>query len=56
MLRCPAGKANLDITQVNNGSYLYAYNVVGTLSGAKADAAKASGDGLKFNGAKDLAK
>lgn len=52
----PKGKANLDITQVNNGSYLYAYNVVGTLSGAKADAAKASGDGLKFNGAKDLGK
>lgn len=50
------GKTNLDITQVNNGSYLYAYDVVGTLSGAKADAAKALGDGLKFNGAKDLGK
>lgn len=52
----PKGKANLDITQVNNGSYLYAYNVVGSLSGSKADAAKAAGDGLKFNGAKDLGK
>jgi hypothetical protein len=52
----PKGKANLDITQVNNGSYLYAYNIVGTLSGSKADAAKAAGDGLKFNGAKDLGK
>lgn len=52
----PKGKANLDITQVNNGSYLYAYDVVGTLSGSKADAAKAAGNGLKFTGAKDLGK
>lgn len=52
----PQGKSNLSITQVNDGSYLYAYDVVGTLSGAQADAAKAAGDGLQFNGAKDLGR
>lgn len=52
----PQGDSNLPISQVNDGSYLYAYDVVGTLSSAKADAAKASGDGLRFTGAKDLGK
>ncbi len=52
----PQGKANLPITQVNEGSFLYAYDVVGTLSSARADAAKADGDGLRFTGAKDLGR
>jgi hypothetical protein len=52
----PQGLTNLSISQVNNGSYLYAYDVVGTLSSAQADAAKASGDGLRFTGAKDLGR
>lgn len=50
------GDSNLPIAHVNEGSYLYAYDVVGSLSGARADAAKASGDGLFFTGAKDLGK
>lgn len=52
----PQGKSNLPIDFVNKGGYLYAYDVVGTLSGAKADAAKAAGDGLPFKGAKDLGR
>ena len=52
----PEGDSNLSISQVNQGSYLYSYNVVGTLSGAQADAAKESGDGLRFFGAKDLGR
>lgn len=52
----PQGQTNLSITQVNDGGFLYAYDVVGTLSGARADEAKAAGDGLKFNGAKDLGR
>ncbi|BCD99487.1 DUF1592 domain-containing protein [Marinagarivorans cellulosilyticus] len=52
----PEGDSNLPISQVNQGSYLYSYNVVGTLSGAQADAAKESGDGLRFFGAKDLGR
>jgi len=52
----PQGQADLSISQVNDGSYLYAYDVVGTLSSARADAAKASGDGLRFSGAKDLGR
>jgi Protein of unknown function (DUF1592)/Protein of unknown function (DUF1588)/Protein of unknown function (DUF1595) len=52
----PQGTKNLPISQVNNGSFLYAYDVVGTLSSAQADAAKAAGDGLMFTGAKDLGK
>src|SRR5690606_7451102 len=34
----PQGKSDLEITQIND-SYLYAYDVVGTLSGGKADEA-----------------
>ncbi|MCR6650981.1 MAG: DUF1592 domain-containing protein [Cellvibrionaceae bacterium] len=52
----PQGESNLPIDFVNKGGYLYAYDVVGTLSGAKADAAKAAGDGLPFKGAKDLGR
>ena len=52
----PEGDSNLSVTQVNQGSFLYSYNVVGTLSGAQADAAKESGDGLQFFGAKDLGR
>lgn len=52
----PQGEQDISITQVNEGSYLYAYDVVGTLSSARADAAKASNDGLLFNGAKDLGR
>jgi hypothetical protein len=52
----PQGVSNLGVDFVNNGGYLYAYDVVGTLSGAKADAAKAQGDGLRFSGAKDLGR
>ncbi len=48
------GDSNIPITQVNEGSFLYAYDVVGALSGARADAAKEAGDGLFFTGAKDL--
>lgn len=51
----PQGVRNLEITQVSEG-YLYGYDAVGTLSGAKADAAKASGDGLRFSGAKELSR
>lgn len=52
----PQGDSNLPISQVNDGSYLFAYDVVGTLSSARADAAKAAGNGLFFTGAKDLGK
>jgi hypothetical protein len=52
----PQGDSNLPIDHVNEGGYLYAYDVVGTLSGAKADEAKAAGDGLAFKGAKDLGR
>lgn len=52
----PQGDSNLPISQVNEGSYLYAYDVVGSLSGPRADAAKVAGDGLFFTGAKDLGK
>lgn len=52
----PQGANVLGIDHVNEGGYLYAYDVVGTLSSAKADAAKISGDGLMFTGAKDLGK
>ena len=52
----PQGDSNIPIDHVNEGAYLYAYDVVGTLSGARADAAKAAGDGLPFKGAKDLGR
>jgi hypothetical protein len=52
----PQGESNLSIDFVNKGGFLYAYDVVGTLSGAKADEAKAAGDGLPFKGAKDLGR
>lgn len=52
----PQGDSNLPIDHINEGGYLYAYDVVGTLSGARADAAKAAGDGLQFKGAKDLGR
>lgn len=52
----PQGDRDIPIDQVNQGSYLYAYNAVGTLSGARADAAKEAGDGLFFTGAKDLGR
>ncbi len=52
----PQGESNLSVAQVNEGSYLYAYDVVGTLSSAQADAAKAANDGLLFYGAKDLGR
>ncbi len=56
MVAVPKGDKNLSIAQVNQGSYLYSYDVVGALSGAMADAAKNSGDGLYFSGAKELGK
>src|SRR5690606_21045173 len=51
----PQGEKDITIDHVNEG-VLYAYDVVGTLSGAKADEAKAAGDGLPFKGAKDLGR
>lgn len=50
----PQGTSNLSVDAVNDGSYLYAYDAVGSLSYEEADAAKLVGDGLLFSGAKNL--
>lgn len=52
----PKGDADLPIDFVNNDGYLFSPNVVGTLSAAQADADKATLNGIKFKGAKDLGK
>lgn len=52
----PQGSPNASVEAVNNGSFLYAYDAVGTLSYQEADAAKEVGDGLPFSGAKSLGK